>query len=143
MYMRYLALFFFAIGLMSCKSQKYQLEENPILVLKEGYYNEIPPGIREGNIYIKATLKFNEFDKEKIKLIGFYFRDNYIPMKQVSDSYSIEGSVLKKKKDSLAENKIPFEIKPSEVVLSYEVNKKLKHAKYIVKRKISFDDIPM
>lgn len=110
-------------------------------MLKEGYFVEIPPAIIKGNTYVKAVLKFNKFDREKIKFLGFYFRNNFILMKEVSDVYAIEGSVLKIKIQD--ENRIPFSLKSYEVVLSYLDNDKQRYTKFKIKRKVSFDDIPM
>jgi hypothetical protein len=126
--------------MIGCKSQKYQLESSPILTLKEGYYVVIPPAIVEGVTSVKASLKFDEFDKGEIELIGFYFRNNYISMKAVSDPYAIEGGVLKK--ENSEETKIPFSIEPYEVVLSYKEKGKLKYAKFNIKKKAIFDNIP-
>lgn len=125
----------------TCKSHTYQLEDSSKLTLKESYFVEIPPAIIKGNTYVKAVLKFNKFDREKIKFLGFYFRNNFIVMKEVSDVYAIEGSVLKNKIQD--ENRIPFSLKSYEVVLSYLDNNKQRYAKFKIKRKVSFDDIPM
>lgn len=133
---------FLFLVLISCKSQKFQLENNSILSLKEGYYIEIPPAIKEGSAYLKTTIVFNDFDKEDIELVGFYFRNNYILMKDISNPYTIEGSILKGKNISTSKKNIPFDLKPFEVVVSYMESKKMKHIKIKVKRKISFDDVP-
>ncbi len=139
--MRFLLfLLCFAI-LIACKPQEYQLEVKPKLILKEGFYIEIPPAISEGKSYVKVILKFEEFDKETLKIKGFYFRNNFISMKEVKDPFSIEGSIIRSQSENISKN-IPFELEPFEVVLSYENNKKLKYIKYSVKRKISFDDVP-
>lgn len=133
---------FLFLVLISCKSQKLQLENNSILSLKEGYYIDIPPAIKEGNTYLKTTIVFNDFNKEEIELVGFYFRNNYVLMKDVSNPFAIEGSILKGKNKSTSRKNIPFDLKPFEVVVSYIERGKLKHIKIKVKRKVSFDDVP-
>ncbi|ARV06869.1 hypothetical protein BTO04_09320 [Polaribacter sp. SA4-10] len=141
--MKYLIIFFSITMFFGCKSQEYQLVDKPILILKEGFYVEIPPAIVEGFSSVKATLKFQVFDKEKIELLGFYFRNNYILMKEVLDPYAIEGSVQKKSKEDVDQkNTIPFNLESYEVVLSYKYLGNLKYAKFKVKRKVSFDDVP-
>lgn len=141
--MKYTFLLFCIVLFSSCKTQKFQLEDSPELTLKEGYYVEVPPAIFEGNAYVKATLKFHEFDKSQVELIGFYFRNNFIKMKEVSDPFAIEGSVLKvENDDDVNKTKIPFNLQPFEVVLSYKSKGKQKYAKYKVNRKEVFDNIP-
>jgi len=139
--MKYSILFMSLLFLFSCKSQDFKLEKTNDIKLDEGFYVIIPPAIAEGSSSIKVTLNFKEFDKATIELVGFYFRGNFIVMKEVANPYGIQGSVPEK--NSTIDESFPFELEPFEVVLSYKVDNKMKYAKYKVKRKISLDDVPM
>ena len=139
--MKYSILFLSLIFLGSCKSQQFTLEKTNDMKLEEGVYVVIPPAIAEGSSSIKVTLNFKEFDKTTIELLGFYFRGNFIAMKEVTNPYGIEGSVPEK--NSAIDEDFPFELEPFEVVLSYKKENKVKYAKYKVERKISLDDVPM
>lgn len=128
--------------MMSCKTQKYQLEENSVLSLQEGFYNVIPSPIKHGKSSVKATINLNNFDKENITLIGFYFRNEFIKFKEVRNPYGIEGSV--KLDDTKKDAQIPFDIKNNEVVLSYKQNNKNKFVKFVLNKKKDFlDNVPM
>lgn len=139
--MKYSILFLSLIFLWSCKSQEFILEKTNNIKLEEGFYVIIPPAIAEGLTSIKVTLNFKEFDKTRIELIGFYFRGNFIAMKEVTNPYRIEGSVPEK--NIKIDEDFPFNLKSSEVVLSYKKDDKIKYAKYNVKRKVSLDNVPM
>lgn len=137
--MKYSYLFLVFI-LFSCKSKKYCLEENSVLTLKDGFYSIVPPAISEGNSSVKATLILNNFDKNKISLKGFYFRNHFISYKEVKNPFGIEGSVILDGK----EEKIPFNLEDFEVVLVYVVKDKDKYVKFSLKRKDNdFNNIPM
>lgn len=134
-------LFLSLLFLWSCKSQEFKLEKVNDIKLEEGFYVIIPPAIAEGTSSIKITLNFNEFDKTSTELVGLYFRGNFIAMKEVTNPYAIEGSVPE---NNLVEDKnFPFDLKPSEVVLSYKKGDTIKYAKYTVKRKVTLGDVPM
>ena len=139
--MKYSMLFLSVLFLFSCKSQEFKLEKSSGMKLKEGFYVVIPPAIAEGKGSIKVTLNFNEFNKTKVELIGFYFRANFIAMKEVANPYGIEGSVPEK--NTTVDEDFPFELKPFEVVLSYKKEEKIRYAKYSIQRKVSLDDVPM
>ena len=99
----------------------------------------VPPAIAEGETTISAYLNFKEFDTGKYQIKGFYFRNQFIPYKQMANPFLVEGSVFENEK--VIEN-IPFNLKPYEVVLSYTQKQKKKYAKYNLKRKVSLDDVP-
>ena len=139
--MKYLMIFLSLLFLWSCKSQEFKLEKTNDIKLEEGFYVIIPPAIAEGSSSIKITLNFNEFDKTTIELVGLYFRGNFIAMKEVTNPYGIEGSVPEI--NLIKDEDFPFDLEPSEVVLTYKKDDKIKYAKYNVKRKISLDDVPM
>jgi len=139
--MKYSLLFLSLFFLWSCKSQEFALEKINDLKLDEGFYVIVPPAIAEGSSSIKVTLNFKKFDKTTMELIGFYFRGNFISMKEVTNPYGIEGSVPEK--NIKIDKDFPFPLKPFEVVLSYKKDEKIKYAKYNVKRKVSLNDAPM
>lgn len=139
--MKYSILFLSLIFLWSCKSQEFTLEKTNDIKLDEGFYVIIPPAIAEGSTSIKVTLNFKEYDKTTIELIGLYFRGNFIAMKEVTNPYGIEGSVSES--NLIKDEKFPFELEPSEVVLSYKKDDQIKYAKYKVNKKKSFYDVPI
>jgi len=138
--MRILIVLIFTMLFLGCKSQKYQLENNPKISLKEGTFKETPPAIIDEKGSVSVTLKLNKFNKEEIELIGFYFRNHYFSVDNMIEPYTVRGGFTVGDKNS--EEKIPFEIISSEVVIAYKTNKKLKHAKFPLKRIESFDNIP-
>ena len=117
------------------------MEKTNDIKLVEGFYVIIPPAIAEGSTSLKITLNFKEFDKTTIELVGLYFRGNFITMKEVTNPYGIEGFVIEK--NVKINEDFPFSLKPSEVILSYKKDNKIKYVKYNVKRKVSLDDVPM
>ena len=139
--MKYSMLFLSISFSFSCKIQEFKLEKASEMKLKEGFYVVIPPAIEEGKGSIKVTLNFNEFNKITDELIGFYFRGNFIAMKEVTNPYGIEGSVPEK--NTTIDEGFPFELKPFEVVVSYKKKEKIRYAKYSIQRKVSLDEVPM
>ena len=124
----------------NCKSQKFQLEENPDLTLKEGFFKEIPAGVAFDESTIELSLTFNDFNKNSIKLNGLFFRDaalnsKYSKVFTVVANYQKGVNIEKEKLFTLANN---------EVVVEYKQDGKVKFVKYILKQKqMSLNNIPM
>jgi len=130
--MKYLTILFFCFVVLACKSQKYSLEENSELTLKNGFYLITPSGIAEGNTTVSASFTLEDYNKDKILIYGFYFRNDFIELKENQKNNTFKGSViLQKNKDAT----IPFQLKNSEIVIAYSKNNKEKFVKFKLKRK--------
>jgi len=124
----------------SCKSQKFQLEEKSDLVLKEGFFKEIPAGVAFDESTIEVSLTFNDFNKNSIKLNGLYFRDANLTSKYTR----VFTIVANYKKGAKTEKNNPFTLEKNEVVVEYKQDDKIKYVKYTLKEKqMSLDNIPM
>jgi len=127
--------------LLSCKSPKYQLEENSKLTLKKGFYKIIPSGMFQGKSTQNVSIILNDFNTEEIILNGVYFQNEFVNYKKVNNPYKITASTVI---DKTSKNEIPFKLENNEVVVKYTQKKKPKFVKFrLNKKKNSLDNIPM
>ena len=132
-------LILFIIVVSGCKSGKFFLQEAPRFQLKEAFFEETPSAIREGNSFAKITfILANTYNIESIEIKGVYFKNQFAKLVS-KDSTTFIASIILPKEEVSIENKIPFDLKSDEIVVSYLEKRKEKFALFKIKRKDSLD----
>ena len=132
-------LILFIIVVSGCKSGKFFLQEAPRFQLKEAFFEETPSAIREGNSFAKITITSVNTDNIKsIEIKGVYFKNQFAKLVS-KDSTTFIASIILPKEEVSNENKIPFDLKSDEIVVSYLEKRKEKFALFKIKRKDSLD----
>ena len=132
-------LILFIIVVSGCKSGKFFLQEAPRFQLKEAFFEETPSAIKEGNSFAKITFILANTDNiESIEIKGVYFK-NQLAKLVSKDSTTFIASIILPKEEVSNENKIPFDLKSDEIMVSYLEKRKEKFALFKIKRKDSLD----
>lgn len=133
------ALILFIIVVSGCKSGKFYLQEAPRFQLKEALFEETPSAIKEGNSFAEITFILANTDNiESIEIKGVYFKNQFAKLVS-KDSTTFIASIIFPKEEVSNENKIPFDLKSDEIVVSYLEKRKEKFALFKIKRKASLD----
>ena len=115
------------------------MQEAPRFQLKEAFFEETPSAIREGNSFAKITITSVNTDNIKsIEIKGVYFKNQFAKLVS-KDSTTFIASIILLKEEVSSENKIPFDLKSDEIVVSYLEKRKEKFALFKIKRKDSLD----
>ena len=132
-------LILFIIVVSGCKSGKFFLQEAPRFQLKEAFFEETPSAIKEGNSFAKITFILANTDNiESIEIKGVYFKNQFAKLVS-KDSTTFIASIILSKEEVSNENKIPFDLKSDEIMVSYLEKRKEKFALFKIKRKDSLD----
>ncbi|MDP4704477.1 MAG: hypothetical protein NWS05_05420 [Polaribacter sp.] len=132
-------LILFIIVVSGCKSGKFFLQEAPRFQLKEAFFEETPSAIKEGNSFAKITFILANTDNiESIEIKGVYFKNQFAKLVS-KDSTTFIASIILPKEEVSNENKIPFDLKSDEIMVSYLEKRKEKFALFKIKRKDSLD----
>ncbi len=144
--MRFVIVIFSVFLLVSCSGvkDKYTLESDFPVELKEANYQEFSPGARGLSSSISVSIKLAENSSEDVQLKGLYFHDQYVgftstegnkftaAMKGTPDN-EVMDDVQKKVKETNKED-FPFQLNPDEAVVCYLQKGKLKYYKVQLKR---------
>ena len=148
-----LLMFFLASIFLGC-ANTYKLEKKSELNFTESYYKNWSSGVKDGgsgfNIYLSLD-KNVDLLKNHTVIKGIYFKEKYASIKAQGENKfqafvkdgSIVNVIVEKGKKEIVETKedekIPFELKENEAVISYLVNDKNKYVKIILNEKKTMD----
>ncbi|PQJ80457.1 hypothetical protein [Polaribacter porphyrae] len=140
--------------LFSCKStsNNYKIEKRPTPEIEKAYYQDWASGIKGGGAGYSVYLFFKE--NTNITIEGIYFKNKYSKIKFqgknkyqafVKNNENLEKSNMDdtepiKKEDKL--EKIPFELKGNEAVISYIENEQKRFMKITLNKNENMD-LPM
>lgn len=150
---KYCSLLLLLVLSFNCASNKFKLEDSPVIQVEKAYYSNWYSGIREGGTGLNLHIEVSSNDSKK-KLVGIYFRSKYTRLKfnepniytgfiKISDGEKInlDTSLLENKQSKVENNKkqeeipFPFTLASNEAVLMCLVNDKKKYFKIQVEEK--------
>ena len=142
------------IFLLGC-ANSYKLEKKPELNILESYYKIKNSGVKGGDSGYSIYLMLGEdanLDNKNINIKGIYFKEKYADLKyqtlgkyqtfikENNNSDRLESeSNLKESIEEVKEDKIPFDLKDTEAVISYVMNEKMKFFKVVLEKKKTMD----
>jgi len=158
--MRKVISFLLVVTFIGCSGTKnqYKIEKNAILSFQEAYYQDWTSGVKGGGSGMNVFLVQNASDADEIEIEGIFFHKKYASLKSHGNNKfqgfikgeanneepeMMVGEEKKKEKIETIVETFPFDLKPSEAVVSFFHKGKLKYNKItLVKKKLSPDQIP-
>lgn len=151
---KYKFLSFLVIAVIMGCANAYKLEKKSNLNFTESYFKSWSSGVKDGgsgySIFLFLDKNF-DLKNNKTEIKGIYFKEKYASIKAqgenkfqafVKDGSIVNVIVEKGKKETVEtkeDEKIPFELKENEAVISYLVNDKNKYVKIILNEKKTMD----
>ena len=151
---KYKFLSFLVIAVIMGCANAYKLEKKSNLNFTESYFKSWSSGVKDGgsgySIFLFLDKNF-DLKNNKTEIKGIYFKEKYASIKAQGENKfqafvkdgSIVNVIVEKGKKEIVETKedekIPFELKENEAVISYLVNDKNKYVKIILNEKKTMD----
>ena len=151
---KYKFLSFLVIAVIMGCANTYKLEKKSNLNFTESYFKSWSSGVKDGgsgySIFLLLDKNF-DLKNNKTEIKGIYFKEKYASIKAQGENKfqafvkdgSIVNVIVEKGKKEIVETKddekIPFELKENEAVISYLVNDKNKYVKIILNEKKTMD----